>query len=134
MYKFNAAKAVGSSNAPPVKSNKIAIFEESYKNFFGHYSFGQLTFISFLDCFSKICSNNKAAFSNLTDWDLVKDLIHTDDVFKSIPSIAGNSLSYVVIDGINFNFTNSPLEHKPEIIVKENASISEFTLWKKIFL
>jgi hypothetical protein len=127
LYKYNVAKATGSNNVP-VKSNKITIFEESYKNFFAHYNPSQLNFLSFLDYFSKICGNNKGSFSTLADWGLTRDLLHADELFKSIPSIAGNSFSYVVIEGVNFNFTNSPLEHKVEPVVKENASISEFTL------
>ena len=129
LYKYNMSKTTANAyNAAIIKSNKIAIFEESYKNFFTHYNSSQLNFISFLDYFSRICTNNKAAFNNLTDWGLTRDLLHSDELFKSIPAIPGNTLSYVVIDGINFNFVNSPLEHKPEIIVKENVSISEFTL------
>lgn len=127
LYKYNAAKSAGLSSVP-IKSNKITIFEESYKNFFAHYNAGQLNFLSFLDYFSRICTNNKGVFSPLTDWAITRDLLHSDELFNSIPSIQGNSLSYVVVEGINFNFVNSPLEHKPEPVVKENASISEFTL------
>jgi hypothetical protein len=127
LFKHNINKS-SLSGTSVIKSNKITLFEESYKNFFGHFNTGNLSLLSFLDYFSRICANNRAGFGPLTDWDLAKNLIHSDELFKSLPSIAGTALSYLVIEGITFNFTGSPLEHKPEVVVKESASISEFTL------